>query len=202
MANDVSSNRGEEPFAIRLRRSQNLYACSALFVVAEPPSTGCSTTGERVNAEQRTTNRERPAANNESRTATGEQGGEAVKQILDVWFSDHILGRFAQSSRSWASCIATTLLAALILHPLACAQAARTPPRSSESKRKPAPPVIAEVTPTPQPAPPPAPAPPPTPAQMPPSAPEVLFDGKQLSIHAEDSTLFDRARTNRPRCNR
>jgi hypothetical protein len=56
-------------------------------------------------------------------------------------------------------------------------------------KPEPPPPVITETSPIP--APPPAPPPVLTPEQMPPRPPEVTWDGKLLSINAENSTLSD-----------
>jgi hypothetical protein len=73
-----------------------------------------------------------------------------------------------------------------------------SPAANHRKQRKPDPPLIAE--PSPDPAPPPAPPPTLTPEQMPPRTPEVVWDGKMLSIDAENSTLSDilvavRART-------
>lgn len=73
-----------------------------------------------------------------------------------------------------------------------------SPAATHHKKREPDPPLIAE--PSPQPAPLPTPPPTLTPEQMPPRTPEVVWDGKMLSIDAENSTLSDilvavRART-------
>lgn len=84
--------------------------------------------------------------------------------------------------------------------PSALAQSApvRAAASSHHKKPQPPPPVITETSPVP--APPPAPPPVLTPEQMPPRPPEVIWDGKLLSINAENSTLSDilvavRART-------
>jgi len=61
---------------------------------------------------------------------------------------------------------------------------------SEQSKSQALPKPITEPMPTPTAAPEPAP-PPPTPEQLPPHAPEVVWDGKQLSIKADNSTLYD-----------
>ena len=92
--------------------------------------------------------------------------------------------------------LAVGIALAICLGPAAFAQTA--PGRSHHKKQLPPPPVITEAS--PEPAPPPAPPPVLTPEQMPPRPPEVVWDGKLLSINAENSTLSDilvavRART-------
>ncbi len=127
---------------------------------------------------------------------------------------------FHQRLASWLAIVMG--LAVLIFHALASAQ---TAPRVSQDLHRKLTPVRAQVIDqSPKLAPPPAlpaaappsppaplvalpiaavapiPAPPPTPEQMPPRPPEVLWDGKLLSINCENSTLADilaavRART-------
>jgi hypothetical protein len=78
------------------------------------------------------------------------------------------------------------LFAVMVLanHP---ANAALSPSQQNESQASPKP--ITGVMPAPVAASEPPP-PPPTPEQLPPHAPEVVWDGKQLSIDADNSTLY------------
>jgi hypothetical protein len=102
-------------------------------------------------------------------------------------------------------CVLLLLAGAILMwnfSPSALAQSAPVPATAKNHYKKPAPapppPLITETSPVP--APPPAPPPVLTPEQMPPRPPEVIWDGKLLSINAENSTLSDilvavRART-------
>lgn len=74
----------------------------------------------------------------------------------------------------------------VILSSGASAQNASDGSQNHQPKPKPVSPVVAE--PIPEPSSPPTP-PPPTLEQLPPRAPQVLWDGKQLSISSENSTL-------------
>ena len=78
-------------------------------------------------------------------------------------------------------------LVVVMLSPGASAQNASGRSQNQQLKPMPVVPVVAE--PVPEPSSPPTPPPPPTPEQLPPRAPQVSWDGKQLSISSENSTL-------------
>lgn len=116
-------------------------------------------------------------------------------------FPDSRLARQKGAGHSYARTLSRAIALMLVMGALlvwAFAQSAPapehqvakpSPARSHSKKRKPEPPLIAE--PAPQPPPPPTPPPKLTPEQMPPRTPEVVWDGSQLTINAENSTLSD-----------
>jgi hypothetical protein len=100
--------------------------------------------------------------------------------------------------RGSLGCVPVLTLAVAFFVSSGHAQSSPGAAQHPHKKPKPAPPLITESS--PQPAPPPAAPPVLTPEQMPPRVPEISWDGKLLSINAENSTLSDiltvvRART-------
>jgi hypothetical protein len=95
---------------------------------------------------------------------------------------------------SWTGRVRVSAVVALLFAVIVLASypasAAVSPSQQNKSQALPKP--VAEPMPAPAAAPEPTPTPPPpTPEQLPPRPPEIAWDGKQLSINADNSTLYD-----------